>query len=314
MWGFGAVPIGLNVQFYRAAVPHQPVQVAMNRSVRNYHDQTTRPLHDIRWEMLTLLSHGAFVTVVDKLGFDGSLDPVVYERLAEAFQEAQAKRAHWGHKPVYEVGLYFSSRTRDWIGREQPLRWMQSFLGAQKAMVYQHIPYGVVLDENATPETLQQFPVVILPNVGILSEPEVALLDRYVQEGGRLIVTGFSGQFDRGRAVRGFAYHIQVRLAGQHAPQPISHHRMIVGNQQSDHLGCSPGRQENKQTRKQGDADHDGCNGSVTATVVPWPEALSTTAVPPSCSARWRMAARPKPSAGADAAKPTPSSCTSSAT
>ena len=197
MWGFGAVPIGLNVQFYREAVPHQPVQVAMNRSVRMYHDQTTRPLNDIRWEMLTLLSHGAFVTVVDKLGFDGSLDPVVYERLAEAFQEAQAKREHWGHKPVYEVGLYFSSRTRDWIGREQPLRWMQSFLGAQKAMVYEHIPYGVVLDENATPETLQQFPVVILPNVGILSEPEVALLDRYVQEGGRLIVTGCSGQFDR---------------------------------------------------------------------------------------------------------------------
>ena len=129
MWGFGALPVGLNVEFYRAAVPQQRVQVAINRGVRIYHDQTTRPLNDIRWELFTLMAHGAFVTVVDKTGFDGGLDPLAYERLGAAFQEAQAKREHWGHKPVYEVGLYYSSRTRDWIGREQPLRWMQSFLG-----------------------------------------------------------------------------------------------------------------------------------------------------------------------------------------
>ena len=34
-----------------------------------YHDQTTRPLADIRWELFTLLAHGAFVTMVDKTGF-----------------------------------------------------------------------------------------------------------------------------------------------------------------------------------------------------------------------------------------------------
>lgn len=202
VWGFGALPMGLNVEFYRAAVPHQRVQVAMNRGVRMYHDQTTRPLNDLRFELFTLLAHGAFVTVVDKTGLDGSLDPVVYERLGRAFQEAQVKQAHWGHQPVHEVGLYYSSRSRDWTGREQPLRWMQSVLGAHKAMVYEHIPYGVVLDENVTLETLRQFPVVLLPNATIVSEREAELFERYVQQGGNLIVTGHSGQFDRlGRAL-----------------------------------------------------------------------------------------------------------------
>jgi len=197
VWGFSALTVGLNAEFYRAAVPHQEVQVAMQRGVRMYHDQTTRPLNDLRWELLTLLAHGAFVTMVDKTGFDGRLDPVAYERIGAAFKEARAKRAHFGQRPVAEVGIYFSSRTRDWVGRERPADYFQSFQGAHKALVYEHIPYGVVLDENITLETLKRFPVMLLPNAAILSEREVALLHRYVEEGGKLIVTGHSGQLDR---------------------------------------------------------------------------------------------------------------------
>jgi hypothetical protein len=197
VWGFSALTVGLNAQFYRAAAPQQRVQVAMQRGVRMYHDQTTRPLPDLRWELLTLLAHGAFVTVVDKTGFDGWLDPVAYERLGAAFKDAQARRAHFGHQPVAEVGIYFSSRTRDWLGREQPAKYFQSFQGAHKALVYEHIPWGVVLDENLTLDTLKKFPVVLLPNAAILSEREVALLRIYVEGGGKLIVTGQSGQFDR---------------------------------------------------------------------------------------------------------------------
>ena len=84
--------VGLNAEFYRASTPGQPFQVAMQRGVRMYHDQTTRPLNDIRWELFTLLSHGAFVTMVDKTGFDGWLDPVAYERIGKAFNEVHAKR------------------------------------------------------------------------------------------------------------------------------------------------------------------------------------------------------------------------------
>jgi hypothetical protein len=197
VWGFSALTVGLNAEFYRAAVPHQRVQVAMQRGVRMYHDQTTRPLNDLRWELLTLLAHGSFVTVVDKTGFDGWLDPVTYERIGAAFEEAREKRAHFGQTPVQDVGLYYSSRTRDWVGREKPANYFQSFQGAHKAMVYEHIPYGVVLEENATLATLQRFPIVMLPNVGILSGKEVALLRRYVEEGGKLLVTAQSGLLDR---------------------------------------------------------------------------------------------------------------------
>ena len=197
VWGFSALTVGLNAEFYRAAAPHQRVQVAMQRGVRMYHDQTTRPLNDIRWELLTLLAHGAFVTMVDKTGFDGRLDPVTYERVGTAFREAQAKGRHFGQKPVAEVGIYFSSRTRDWVGKDKPADYFQSFQGAHKALVYEHIPYGVLLDENVTPEKLEQFPIVMLPNAGVLSHREIRMLQSYVEKGGKLLVTGRSGLFDK---------------------------------------------------------------------------------------------------------------------
>ena len=197
VWGFSALTVGLNAEFYRAATPGKPVQVAMQRGVRMYHDQTTRPLNDMRWEMFNLLAHGAFVTMIDKTGFDGWLDPVAYERFGALFREVHAKRAHFGQSPVRDVGIYYSSRTRDWIGREKPADWFLSFQGAHKAMVYEHLPWGVIHEESLSLEALKEGPVVLLPNVDILLEAEVALLRRYVEDGGNLIATGLSGAYDR---------------------------------------------------------------------------------------------------------------------
>lgn len=197
VWGFSALGVGLNAAFYRATTPGIPFQVAMQRGVRMYHDQTTRPLNDIRWELLTLLAHGAFVTIVDKTAFDGSLDPVAYERFREAFAEVQRKRQHFGQSPVPDVGIYFSSRSRDWCGRDNASRYFQSFQGAHRACVLEHLQFGVVLDENVDLDTLKRYPIVCLANTAIVSDDEVHLLRRYVEQGGRLLITGQSGLSDR---------------------------------------------------------------------------------------------------------------------
>ena len=197
VWGFSALTVGLNAQFYRAAAPGQRVQVAMQRGVRMYHDQTTRPLEDIRWELLTLLAHGAFVTMVDKTAFDGSLDPVAYERIGAAFADAARRRAHFGHAPVADVGIYFSSRSRDWMGRGQPSEWFRSFLGAHKALAGEHIPHGIIPDENADTAALQRYPVILVPHAGVIAESEARLLRGYVSGGGKLILTGWPGCQDR---------------------------------------------------------------------------------------------------------------------
>jgi hypothetical protein len=200
IWGFSALGVGLNAEFYRAAFPNHPFQVAMQRGVRMYHDQTTRPVPDMQWELQTLLAHGAFVTMVDKTAFDGSLDPIAYERIKDTFRPTFDPgpldlKEELGFEPVADVGLYYSARSRDWFGRDTPEAYFQGFQGAHKALVLEHVPYRVLLDENADAATLERFPIVLLPNVQILGEAEVARLDAYVRQGGSLIITGWSGQF-----------------------------------------------------------------------------------------------------------------------
>lgn len=195
-WGFSALTVGLNAAFYRAATPGKRFQVAMQRGVRMYHDQTTRPLVDIRWELLTLLAHNSFVTMVDKTAYTGQLDPLAYDRIGEAFKDAKTRRAHFGQPVVADVGLWFSTRTRDWYGRDKPFNYFASFLGAHKAMVYDHIPWDVVLDENATLGRLKRHAVICVPNAACLTARETDLIERYVRGGGHLILTGLTGCFD----------------------------------------------------------------------------------------------------------------------
>lgn len=195
-WGFSALGVGLNAEFYRASTPGIPYQVAMQRGVRMYHDQTTRPLADIEWELNVLLSHGAFVTMVDKTGFEGDLDPIAYGRIGRAFKAAHACRADFGQQPLYDVGILFSSRTRDWVAREHPASYFQAFEGAAKMCAYEHLTYGVLLDENLSLEAMKRFPVVCVPGAAILSKYEVELFKQYVMQGGNLIITGETGLRD----------------------------------------------------------------------------------------------------------------------
>lgn len=196
VWGFSALGVGLNARFYAAATPGLPFQVAMQRGVRMYHDQTTRPLNDLRWELFTLLAHGAFVTIVDKTAYDGGLDPVAYERFGAAFEEARAARADFGRPIHADVAIYYSSKTRDWYAKDAPRKYQLSFLGAHKALAYEHVPWDVLLDENVTPERLRRFPVVMLPNCAVISDAEARLFRDYVEAGGCLLATGQTGLFD----------------------------------------------------------------------------------------------------------------------
>ena len=196
LWAFGALTASFNAAWYRAATPGKPFQVAVQRGVRMYHDQTTRPLNDMRWEMATLLAHGAFVTMIDKTAYDGWLDPVAYNRIGELLGEARRKRTHFGQTPVRDLGLFFSARSSDWICRDQPPQYLQSVQGAHKACVFEHLGFGFVFDEALTLESLQAFPVVCLPHAGILSDPQVDMLHRYVEQGGHLLITGHTGLYD----------------------------------------------------------------------------------------------------------------------
>ena len=98
-------------------------------------------------------------------------------------RKQRSKAEFFGHQHVPHVGLYFSVKTRDWFGRENPTGYFRSFMGAHQMLVESHFPVEFLFDETVTLETLQRYPVVFLANTAILSPAEIDLIRRYVEQG-----------------------------------------------------------------------------------------------------------------------------------
>jgi Hypothetical glycosyl hydrolase 6 len=184
--------------FLSGLKPGSPWQGVTSRYTRDLNDHTVRPLPDMKWELFTYLSHGGMPLFVDTPEDDGNtLDDVAYERMGSVFAEAAEKTAWFGYEPVRQCGLYVSSKTRDWYGREDPQRYFKSLMGAHRALVESHVPVGMLFDEAVTLEQLAGFPVVYLANTAILSPGEIEMFRRYVDQGGRLIATFETSRFDQ---------------------------------------------------------------------------------------------------------------------
>lgn len=177
--------------------PGSPWQGVTSRYTRNMSDKTVRPLADMTWESMTYLSHGGMPLLVDTPQDDGfTLDPAAYERMGALLHEVREKKPLFGHEPFLQVGLYFSARTRDWYGRDDPQRYFRSFAGAHRILVESHIPVAFLFDENISLERLKQFPLIFLANTAVLTPSEQQLFRNYVSNGGRLIATLDTSRFD----------------------------------------------------------------------------------------------------------------------
>ncbi len=112
-------------------------------------------------------------------------------RWHEANQEFLVNR-----EPVASVGLVWSQRNTDFFGRDQSHELVElPWRGWTQALLRARIPYLPVHADDLEVQG-SKMAVLILPNVGALSDAEAAHLRRFVQSDGALIATGRSGLFD----------------------------------------------------------------------------------------------------------------------
>jgi hypothetical protein len=192
--------------FLSGLQPGKPWQGVTSRYSRALNDHTVRPLADMQWETFTYLAHGGMPLFVDTPADDGgTLDPIAYSRMTSIFEEIRQKQSYLGYRPARSVGLYFSSKTRDWYGREDAVRYLRGFVGAHRILVESHIPVGIVFDENVTLGRLKEFPIIYLANTAILNSNEQELILRYAKEGGHVLATLDTSRFDhRGNELADF--------------------------------------------------------------------------------------------------------------
>ncbi|MDQ3701855.1 MAG: beta-galactosidase trimerization domain-containing protein, partial [Chloroflexota bacterium] len=120
------------------------------------------------------------------------------ERFPEVYRDA---------RPVAEVALVWPGRTFDhWTGLDarqggagagSAASAAASFDGMYTALLQEHVPFDVLADVHLTPERLTRYRVVVLANAACLEDAAAAVLAGFVQAGGGLLLTAWTGWCDQ---------------------------------------------------------------------------------------------------------------------
>jgi Hypothetical glycosyl hydrolase 6 len=123
-------------------------------------------------------------------------------------------------KPVASVGLVWSQRNTDFFGRESAGDLVDApYEGFAQALIRARIPYLPVHAGDIDRESAN-LSVLVLANVGGLSDDECAAIRRFVTRGGSLIATGDSTLYNEwGDARPDFALNDVLRVHVQARPQ-----------------------------------------------------------------------------------------------
>ncbi len=100
-------------------------------------------------------------------------------------------------KPLARVGLVYSQQTASYYGGPQAREKVEEHLqGYYHALVEARIPFEMVHEKLLDAEHIDQFKVLILPNIAALSDEQCEQLRAYVARGGSLVVTHETSLYD----------------------------------------------------------------------------------------------------------------------
>ena len=99
--------------------------------------------------------------------------------------------------PLARVAIVYSEQTDRYYGGEP---WQEQSgghsLGMYHAMIEARIPFEMVNDRLLDAEHINQFKLLILPNIAVLSDAQCEQLNQYVSQGGSLVATFETSLYD----------------------------------------------------------------------------------------------------------------------
>jgi len=107
-----------------------------------------------------------------------------------------------GAEPVPYVAVVTSEPTMLYRGRSDASSHANELIGALKALDALHIQHDVVADWNLRADVLKPYQLLVLPNVGCMSDAQVEAVRDWVRQGGSLLATTESSLFDENCAPR----------------------------------------------------------------------------------------------------------------
>jgi hypothetical protein len=172
-----------------------PESMAMYQSGPGYYRVASKPAAEARMWMIA--------------GVAGGIQPWwhyvgAYHEDRRMYRSAEPVMRWWktneayliNRTPVADVGVAWSQRNTDFFGRDDAAERVDApYTGFMHALVRARIPYlPIHIDDIA--EKGANLKLLILPNVGALSDAQAASIRRFVEAGGSLFATGDTGSYN----------------------------------------------------------------------------------------------------------------------
>ena len=160
------------------------------------HDQTGLKSADlIRARAFAAVANGGAFVFIDQIDPDGTVNPRPYTRIAPIYRELERYEPHLGGEMVQDVAVYFSTASKvdlrdngrdvlELTGYWPEIPHLSAALAATRSLLEAHIPFGVITRRSLA--DLSRYHVVILADVTMMDEEEVAAFREYVAGGGAL--------------------------------------------------------------------------------------------------------------------------------
>jgi hypothetical protein len=138
----------------------------------------------LRYECAAMLAFNSKCSIGDQLHPNGQLDETTYRNIGAAYQEVEAKEPWCGNaRPVSDIGVLSSESENHSHRQNAPDE------GATRALLEGHFLFELVDREM----DFSRFKVLVLPDDIRIDHSLKSLLETYLTQGGRLLLTGESG-------------------------------------------------------------------------------------------------------------------------
>ena len=205
-----AIPAQSELQVRARLLPNLPFDI--ETSIGEHHSDALSPKQEglLKQQFAYILAHGAGITYIDDMDWQGRISKRKYERMKRVNAWAKDRFPYLGGVMVADVGLYFSHESHVYHPSWHHWRWGSSRhdeeLGTGSsihnagnvafthAMIMDKVPFDVIHRNRL--RDLGRHKVVYMSNVEVLSDQEAAALREFVNGGGGLVVTHRTGMRD----------------------------------------------------------------------------------------------------------------------
>jgi hypothetical protein len=135
-----------------------------------------------------MANSGAFI-FIDTIDPAGTINPAPYSRLRDVWNQTKPYEKYLGGDLIQDVAIYISTESKFNLGKEN-MPHIESATSAAQALIYDHIPFGVITRKNL--DRLNNYQVIILPDILMISPVEAEALRNYVRQGGSIYASKYT--------------------------------------------------------------------------------------------------------------------------